>query len=405
MTTNVTEPTNGVTGKSQENLSLKGMTEKSNESEMPFDMALEGNKKPTEPKTEEPKAATPTEPKTEEPKTPSEPSTPEAVEIDGTQYRLDKDGNALGEDGKVVKTKEELDALVAAQTNEELPPLPVELAQKIGITPLDEEGKPKTYEDTVEGLMALVNDVAEIKQRANEKEFFDKLPAVRDFAEFLINGGKEEDYFKAKTSSWKNVSLKEADENFKLNVVIEDLKAKGFDLESAKETALLYRDSNKLDEKSKAALKARQDAETANEKTRRAAFEKTRQEEELATKQYYDNVKAIVDKGSLRDIVIPEADRQKFFEYYAFDADGQGNSQAMLDLINGKPEEILQAFYLNFKKFNLDTLVRNKAATEKANTIRMRLKSESKKPESKGVDTSGAKTNPKDFTPSINDLM
>ena len=86
---------------------------------------------------------------------------PEAVELDGVKYKLNPTGDAVNEKGEVVKTKAELDALESSQEDEI--PIVDEYLQKVGIEVLDENGKPKKFEDSVEGLIEANKAVAKIQ--------------------------------------------------------------------------------------------------------------------------------------------------------------------------------------------------------------------------------------------------
>lgn len=330
---------------------------------------------------------------------------PEAVDIDGKTFKLDENGNAIDEENKIVKTKEELDALVNEQSEQQELPLPKELIQNIGIEILDENGKPKEYEESVNGLVNLVKDVAEEINKKEKKEFFETFPVIADLVKHLQRGGKQEDFFKAKTESWLNVSLKEADEITKLDIIVKDLVAKGFEAKDAIETANLYKDTNKLDEKSEIALKSRQEAEKLDNKQKDDAINREIEEENKKIIETWKNVEKVVNKGKLSEIFIPEIDKKGFYEYISKAVNEDGYSQLAIDRAELEIEQKLLLDYLVYKKLDLSKLVKNIKITEKTTTLRGRLQSENsvKNLQNKEKDLDNKKSNQTDI--GIDDIL
>lgn len=299
--------------------------------------------------------------------------TPTGIEIDGVKYGFDDKGNAVNEKGEIVKTKEEVDAIISESETEDLPPITEELSQLLGYKILDETGKPKVYEESTEGLVSYIKDVTEKQREIDEQEFFEGFPLAKEIAEHIKKGGTEEDFYKSKLASWKNVTLEGADEARKMSIVIDDLKAKGFNDKDAKETADLYRDSNKLDEKSEAALKSRKEAESkAIADQKKAEVEAFKKQEAEAIAQW-KSIEEIVNKGSLEIINIPETEKKAFYNYIS-QADESGYSKAAQDRANLSLEKKLLLDYLVFKKIDINALVDNKIKTKQAISLRDRLK-------------------------------
>ena len=295
---------------------------------------------------------------------------PVSVEIDGVNYQLDKDGNAI-KDGKIIKTKTEIDALV--DIDNEIP-LVDEIQQKSGYTLLDDKGQPKKYEDTPEGLLTLANDISDEKYKAGLKKFFDTYPDIEDFAKHIQKGGSKLDYFKQQTASWSNIKFDDKDETLLTNIVVTDLMATGMSKEQAESTAKLYKDTDNLKGYGKDAYTRLVGAE----KTKQAAIDKDFNDKMIAQQQQIDNhwknVNTIIKKGTLNNITIPEVDRDAFFAYIAFDADGHGNSKSVIEDKTNPIELQLQLDYLKFKKFDLKTLITNAVKSEQANTLRKRTR-------------------------------
>lgn len=318
-------------------------------------------------------------------------------EFENKQFKLDENGNALNEDGTVFKTKEELDTIAASNTggNDDTPlPLIDEIIQLNGIQILDDKGQPKIYEDSVQGIIEYNKDVAKFEAESSQKEFFNRLPQVKEFAQHLLNGGKEEDFYKAKTASWKNFTLDTTNEAQLIDVITRDLIAKGQTKEEADEIVTLYKDSNKLEEKGKAAVESRKKAEDILN-TQKA--EKAKQEildNQVKIETYWKTIETTVKTGKLQNIVIPEADKGAFFDYVSKAVDKHGNSQYDLDEMTSKPEDDLQYKYLRFKKFDLNKLVKTAATTTQARSLRERIAKEVAGTQNGGGDTTKEKVNP-----------
>lgn len=310
--------------------------------------------------------------------------TPTGVTIDDVDYKLDDKGNAVDKDGKIFKTKAELDSLESA---DEIP-VTQEILQKSGLTILGEDGKPKTYEDTPEGLLTLSNDIANEKSKAIIKDYFTKRPDLQDFAKHLDRGGNKEDYFKQQQSSWRNVKLDEKNESQLISATVTDLMRTGMTKEQAEETAKLYKDTDKLKEFGKAAYTRLVNADKASDEAKERAYNEQVANETLQLENHWKSVDAVVKKGVLNNITIPETERQAFFEFIAFTADEHGNSKSTIERTKLPIELQLQLDYLVFKKFDLSKLITSAVKTSQANTLRNRFKTQGAMSGGEGADKS-----------------
>jgi hypothetical protein len=85
------------------------------------------------------------------------------VDVDGVIYKLDDKGNALDDSGNIKYTKEEIEAFSEASSSEEEEDINYiqEVAKRINVELLDENGKPIEYENSIEGLAKYTSDVRE----------------------------------------------------------------------------------------------------------------------------------------------------------------------------------------------------------------------------------------------------
>jgi hypothetical protein len=296
------------------------------------------------------------------------------LDIDGTitKYKIDEKGNAIDSEGKVFKTKEELEVIANSQLQEE-PTLVSELITKSGYVIKGEDGKPKVYEDTPEGLLEWNNDVADLKANQAREKFFTENPDILDLYEAKQRGQNLADYVQKKENSWSNTKFDEANEEMLKSVVVSNLLRTGMPKEQAELTAKMYKDTNQL----KAFGKIAYEAETKYEKeaidTEKANFKANQKAEEERTEKHWTSVNETIKSGKLQNISIPESERSDFFTFVSKAVDDNGNSQENLEYHNLTPAQKLEISYLIFKKLDLSKLVTTMARTEQSKSLRLRI--------------------------------
>lgn len=302
-----------------------------------------------------------------------------SVLINGNEHALDKDGNALTKDGtSVFKTKAELAAMTrekdsGSDDNEEETTAIEDYIKLSGIHPKDDEGKPRVYEDSVEGLMKLTKDVGDIQAKKAFDAQLNSNPEFKKYYEYLQRGGNPVDYHKQVASSWKHVKFDPKNTDMLTNVVVANLVRTGMSEEKARVTAKLYADTNQLEEMGKDSYKVLTALEDKREDDEKKFYEDESKRQEEADDVHWKGVQKIVKEGKISNITIPESERDEFFKYVAFDADKKGNSQASLDRQALKTEQLLQLEYLLFKKFDLSKLVTSQVNTVKVKGLKARF--------------------------------
>lgn len=326
---------------------------------------------------------------------------PQAVELDGIKYKLNEAGDALNEKGEVFKTKAELDALEAAQSEI---PVTDEFIQKMGLEILDEAGKPKKFEDSVEGLIEASKEAAKIIAKKEHDAILNSDPRFKRYYDYLRMGGDEKEYFAQRNNSWKDVKFDENNETQAFNAVVANLVKRGIAKEEAELTANMYKDSGKLKEFGKSAHVALIADEDASEKKFKSDFEAKQKQDHDDTIKHWTDVKNIIDKGTLNNITIPDSDRKGFYEWKALNVK-DGLSQADLEANTLPLEQLLQLEYLRYKKFDFSKLISAAVGTEKVKSLRTRLASEQKGAgEGEGIDK-GKHTKPDTDDISLNSVM
>ena len=138
-------------------------------------------------------------------------------------------------------------------------------------------------------------------------------------------------------------------------VVITELIKKGVPKDQAEFTAKSYEDTNKLKEFSKASYDRLVQDEINIEKTEKENYAKQQELDRQEAQKYWGQVKEVITKGNVHNFIIPEIDRQSFYNYIGQAVDDNGNSQEILDRLTLEQELALK--YLKFKKFDLSKLI------------------------------------------------
>lgn len=298
----------------------------------------------------------------------------EKLEAEQNQVVLDTEGNQIDKEGKIIKTKEVL-AQEALELENSQTTLIEDVINTSGVVILDEDGKPKVYEDSVEGVIQYSNDLAEFKAKENEKELFNVFPQVKKYLEAQIKGITDEEYFGNKLTDWKAVKLDKENEAQQLDTVIKEYQSRGIEKDRAIKMANRLKDSGKdvLFEESEIALKSLQDTQDAVEtaKNERIAAEQQRQEE--VAKQHWTKVESTILSGKIGEYVIPEVDRKAFNDYVSLSADSNGNSAAMLARAKQTLEQKLLLDYYMFKGMDFNGLVKTSINNQKVQNLKNRI--------------------------------
>lgn len=294
---------------------------------------------------------------------------PEAVEIEGIKYKLDDKGNALDDKGAIFKTKEQLDELEAIDE-----PVVDIIIKKAGFELKGDDGKPLLFEDTEEGIIQAALAIGKASAIKEREDLIKSDPEFEEFIEHKKRGGSLRDFAEKKTNSFSNIKLDENNEGQLMNIIMTDLLATGMSEDQAKITADMYKDTKRLKEFGKAAFERLVKNEKEVEEAEKKAFETRQKDYTEQVQNHWKSVKEVVNKGALNNLVIPEADKEAFYKYIAMRADDKGRSQRDLDMSKLPLERSLQLDYFLFKGFDLSKLITNAASTQRARTLRDKLK-------------------------------
>ena len=318
--------------------------------------------------------------------------------IDTGEVLLDAQGNQIDETGKIIKPASEVNT---ANTIIELSKNAIE--QELGFTLLDSEGKPKSYSNSVEGSTELLKDVATNATVNAVTAFLNSNPELKDIYFHLANGGKLDDYT-ASNIDYTAVDVTTLDRTGKLNYIKQSFEQQGLKnagsliktLEQSSDEALTQAAADAI-------ITLKQVSEDAKVERERE-YQLNQQKEAQALEEYWNNVNSVITNGKLKDINIPNAEKDDFFKYLAVPINSKGESQEMIDAEKEDNEDRLLLSYLRFKKFNLNDLVNLKAKTNRLEQLRSRVGIPNPKIENAQARTNGGQQGSPNSFPTLDQI-
>ena len=318
--------------------------------------------------------------------------------IDTGEVLLDAQGNQIDETGKIIKPASEVNT---ANTIIELSKNAIE--QELGFTLLDSEGKPKSYSNSVEGSTELLKDVATNATVNAVTAFLNSNPELKDIYFHLANGGKLDDYT-ASNIDYTAVDVTTLDRTGKLNYIKQSFEQQGLKnagsliktLEQSSDEALTQAAADAI-------ITLKQVSEDAKIERERE-YQLNQQKEAQALEEYWNNVNSVITNGKLKDINIPNAEKEDFFKYLAVPINSKGESQEMIDAEKEDNEDRLLLSYLRFKKFNLNDLVNLKAKTNRLEQLRSRVGIPNPKIENAQARTNGGQQGSPNSFPTLDQI-
>lgn len=275
---------------------------------------------------------------------------------------LDEEGNQVDEEGKIIKSKEEI-AIEDSVVNGIHKGLEVEF--------LDDSGNPKIYSDDDAGFKDLSEDLGKHYFEEYKANLFNSNPELAEIAKHILSGGRVEDF--QSTIDFTKVDSKKLSDSEKVDYIKKSFIAQGVDSDRADRLANLVKDANELDKEMPKALKTLDDIEQQKVAERDRIYQQSIEKQNENLMQYWGNVNSIVQQGRVKDVQIPEGDRAKFFEYLSKPINNSSKSQEMIDNEQEDIETKLMFSYLRYKKFDLNTLINQRARQVSVDSLRARI--------------------------------
>lgn len=266
----------------------------------------------------------------------------DTINVDGVDYTIDAEGNAIAADGTVFRTATELAELIAQNGSE--PSVLNQLQTRFGSDFKDENGNPIVFDDNEEGIAAYVETVVQSRvkeaQTAAINNLFETYPQVEQVINHLKLNGTLDDFVEIPDRSQITVSKDNEEqqaafirEEWKLSCKKGDVNKF---IDYCKNAGILYDTAVE----SKEAVDSIYESRLAEQKAQVEAKEAAAAAEEKA---YWDNVEKTISKGELLGYSIPEQiqcnkdgkkvmlSRKDFLKYVSTPVDSEGNTAYMLD--------------------------------------------------------------------------
>tara|TARA_R100001440_G_scaffold7949_2_gene15384 strand:+ start:2144 stop:3286 length:1143 start_codon:yes stop_codon:yes gene_type:complete len=237
------------------------------------------------------------------------------------------------------------------------------------------------YADTVEGLTQMTQDVAQTMAEDQLDNLFEQFPEIQKHLEYVLNGGESTQFYNMgnRMSSISNAQVTEDNVMMQRAVLTEYFRVKGHDDEFISELLTDYEVGDKLYGK---AVKAK-DALLKYEQAQQAQTLEQQKAQQMQTREeaqsFWSDVNTTIqDAREFSGIVVQQRDKKKFFDYVSQPVDQYGNTQRDLDHESAEMDVRLAIDYLMFKGFKLEDMIKAKAKTETAKTLRKQIRSTAK---------------------------
>ena len=233
------------------------------------------------------------------------------------------------------------------------------------------------YADTVEGLTQMTQDVAQTMAEDQLDNLFEQFPEIQQHLEFVLNGGDSSEFYSQgnRLNTVANVNLTENNVNAQQAVLVEYFRVKGHDDSFIAELLEDYASTDKLYDKSVKAKEALLKYEQAQRAHQMEAQKQASAQQRQEAQNFWSNVSETIEESrEFSGIVVQQKDKKKFFDYISQPVDKQGNTQRDLDHESAEMDVRLAIDYLMFKGFKLEDMIKTKAKTETAKTLRKQIK-------------------------------
>ncbi len=234
------------------------------------------------------------------------------------------------------------------------------------------------YADTVEGLTNYVRDVSEEVAESQLQELFEQYPEVGAHLEYVLAGGDPQEFYAANNPSgdYSRIQMREDDITLQRAMLGEYYKAMGHPDEFILEMIGDFEESGKMYNK---ALVAQKELVEMQEYQREQMMQEQRYAQEEAQQEqeeFWGGVaNYIAEDNEFAGIVIPDSDKQEFFDYISAPIDENGNTQRDIDYSEAGIDIKLAIDYLMYSGFNLSDIIDTKARTQSVRNLRERIQS------------------------------
>ena len=280
---------------------------------------------------------------------------------------VDADGNEVNAEGTVIRTAVEI-AIDTTVVNK--------LHSESEYEFLDDKGNTKIYSDDNDGIKDFTKDLASQQLEEFKEEYFAQNPKLLEISKHIISGGTIEDF--KEPVDYSKLDLATMTKEEKTSHVRQSYLNAGLSADQVNGLITMFTDANTIDAEAAKAIPLLQAGEAKAVADRDKAYNDSIVARNERVEAHWNEVQAVVTKGDLGDIKVPEAEKAEFFKYLSSAVDSKGNSKEFLDRQSETKEQALMASYLRFKGFDLSKLVDVKAKATKIKSLKDRMRASAK---------------------------
>lgn len=226
--------------------------------------------------------------------------------------------------------------------------------------------------NTPEGALIYEKAVRQDEIAKFEQHLADTNPRAYAFLTHILDGGKEEDFFKlaGEPGTLPTEAELQNSVDIQKEILTQDYKAKGLGDKAIAATIKALITDDELEEAATEALKNQTKAREEGIKAVQAQSELETQHRTEKIKEMNDYVSSIVNTGKIDNIIIPEKDRLPFAKAFASSIRIEnGQFVSVTPVTNETVTQVFKEKFFSFKKGNITDLIEKAAAT--ANTKRL----------------------------------
>lgn len=236
----------------------------------------------------------------------------DSIDVDGTIYTVDKDGNLVDDKGGIFKeAKDVAEWLKSVEVDDGSAANSITLGSiqdALGVTITDEAGKPVEFTDDAAGVQSYVNSVIDLKSKELQEAAINRLyadnPLLKQFQDYVQLNGTPRGFGEIPDRS--GIQLDKDNEQQLIAVI--RMAANEFGNKSLNDNYIKYlRDSGGLYDEAKSQLAALVEKDTAYRKEIETRAREQREAEAQANVDYWNTVSKVISSRVIGGYRIPES--------------------------------------------------------------------------------------------------
>jgi len=310
----------------------------------------------------------------------------EVVEIEGVEYSLNENKDAVDKDGNVIKTKDEILEMLKGDDDDsdDETSYVSSLSSLTGFKALDENGEELEFEDTIEGLAAREKYIVEQEgsRLAQEQltDFFSKNPDIKEMYDYKKLHGSLQDF--AVREKYDDIVIEDSNDDQHKSIIIKAELARGNSEERAKNIADFFISDGKGKAEAEASLEYLKEKQLADDKAVQDSIKQKQEAEFQAIAKNSEEAAKIISSGKVKGYTIPETfnvklndgtvrkiDKRGLFQFVTEPIDGNLTRYDLMKDSVSMEEKIFDA-YLKLTGYSYDALIKEAASQQRLNSLK-----------------------------------